>query len=181
MIYGYARISAKTQSSNTQVHQLTEAGCKKIFREVAGGAKADRAQLRRLLAGLGAGDVVMVTRLDRLARSTRDLLNTLAAIAGCKAKFRSLSEAWADTTSEHGSQVLAFFLGMAEFDRGLVGSRTAEGVERARARGVKMGRRPKLTPHQQHEARRRREAGEPLSDIAQSYNVHKATISRLPM
>jgi DNA invertase Pin-like site-specific DNA recombinase len=179
MIFGYARISAKTQSSDTQVHQLTEAGCNKIFREVAGGAKADRAQRRRLLAGLDAGDVVIVTRLDRLAHSTRDLLNTLAAIASRKAGFRSLSEAWADTTSEHGRLVLATFLGMAEFDRRLIASRAAEGVERARARGVKMGRRPKLTPHQQNEARQRREAGELLSDIAQSYNVHKATISRL--
>ena len=81
MKYGYARVSTDGQSVDAQVRQLTKAGCKKVFREVASGAKADRAQLRRLLDQLEAGDVLTVTRLDRLARSTRDLLNTLAAIA----------------------------------------------------------------------------------------------------
>src|SRR5216684_4023630 len=95
MIYGYARISTDGQSEAAQVRQLRAAGAKKVFREVASGAKTDRAQLRRLLAEIGPGDVVTVTRLDRLARPTRDLLNTLAAITGKKAGFRSLADAWA--------------------------------------------------------------------------------------
>ena len=102
MKYGYARVSTDGQSVDAQVRQLTKAGCKKVFRETASGAKTDRSQLRKALDQLDAGDVLMVTRLDRLARSTRDLLNTLAAITDRKAGFRSLSDAWADTTTAHG-------------------------------------------------------------------------------
>src|SRR6266851_7952484 len=106
MIYGYARVSTDGQSVEAQIAALTTAGVEKIFREVASGAKTDRAQLRRMLDQLDVGDVLMVTRLDRLARSTRDLLNTLAAIAGKKAGFRSLGDAWADTTTAHGRLML---------------------------------------------------------------------------
>jgi DNA invertase Pin-like site-specific DNA recombinase len=106
MKYGYARVSTDGQSVDAQVRQLTRAGCKKVFRETASGAKTDRTQLRRALAQLNAGDVLMVTRLDRLARSTRDLLNTLAAIADRQAGFRSLGDAWADTTTAHGRLML---------------------------------------------------------------------------
>jgi DNA invertase Pin-like site-specific DNA recombinase len=120
-----------------------------------------------------------VTRLDRLARSTRDLLNTLAAITERKAGFRSLGDAWADTTTSHGRLMLTVLGGLAEFERDLIRARTAEGRERAKARGVRLGRRPKLTPHQQQEARRRKQSGEPIRDIARSYNVHNSTISRL--
>jgi len=179
MIYGYARASTDGQSVEAQVRQLTKAGCKKVFREVASGAKTDRAQLRRTLAQLVAGDVLMVTRLDRLARSTRDLLNTLAAIADKKAGFRSLGDTWADTTTAHGRLMLTVLGGLAEFERELIRARTGEGRARAVARGVKMGRKPKLTQHQQREAIRRREKGEPMRDIARSYNVSHSTISRL--
>jgi DNA invertase Pin-like site-specific DNA recombinase len=151
-----------------------------VFREVASGAKTDRVQLRKAISALGAGDVLMVTRLDRLARSTRDLLNTLAAIAGKKAGFRSLGDAWADTTTPHGRLMLIVLGGLAEFERELIRARTSEGRERAMARGVKMGRPCKLTPHQQREAIKRRDRdGETLADIARSYNVSAATISRL--
>lgn len=180
MIYGYARVSTDGQSVDAQVRQLTKAGCKKVFREVASGAKTDRSQLRRALDQLEDGHVLMVTRLDRLARSTRDLLNTLAAIAGKKAGFRSLGDTWADTTTAHGRLMLTVLGGLAEFERELIRARTGEGRARAVARGVKMGRKPKLTPHQQKEALRRRESGkETLRDIARSYNVHNSTISRL--
>jgi DNA invertase Pin-like site-specific DNA recombinase len=178
-MYGYARVSTDGQSVDAQVRQLTRAGCKKVFREVACGARTDRAQLHRLLAMIGAGDVVTVTRLDRLARSTRDLLNTLAAIADKKAGFRSLGNTWADTTTPHGRLMLTVLGGLAEFERELIRSRTAEDRERAKARGVKLGRKPKLTPHQQREALKRRDRGETLTDIARSYNVSHTTISRL--
>jgi DNA invertase Pin-like site-specific DNA recombinase len=179
MIYGYARVSTDGQSVDAQVKQLRAAGCEKIFREVASGARTDRAQLRRALDQLDAGDVLMVTRLDRLARSTRDLLNTLAAIAAKQAGFRSLGDAWADTTTAHGRLMLTVLGGLAEFERELIRARTGEGRERAKARGVKMGRKPKLTPHQQREAIRRRDKDEPLREIARSYNVSHSTISRL--
>ena len=152
-----------------------------MFRDVhVSGAKTDRAQLRRVIDALGPGDVLMVTRLDRLARSTRDLLNTLATIADRKAGFRSLGDAWADTTTPHGRLMLIVLGGLAEFERELIRQRTAEGRERAKARGVRLGRKPKLTPHRQREAIKRRDVeGEPIRDIARSYNVHNSTISRL--
>ena len=145
MKYGYARVSTDGQSVDAQVRQLTKAGCKKVFREVASGAKTDRAQLRRLLDQLDAGDVLTVTRLDRLARSTRDLLNTLAAITAKKAGFKSLGDTWADTTTSHGRLMLTVLGGLAEFERDLIRARTGEGRARAVARGQKMGRPPKLT------------------------------------
>lgn len=180
MKYGYARVSTDGQSVAAQVAALTAAGSGKVFREVASGAKTDRAQLRKAIAALDAGDVLIVTRLDRLARSTRDLLNTLAAITGKRAGFRSLGDAWADTTTPHGRLMLAVLGGLAEFERELIRARTSEGRERAKARGVKMGRPLKLTAHQRREAAKRRDRdGETLADIARSYNVSPATISRL--
>ena len=179
MIYGYARVSTDGQSVDAQVRQLTKAGCKKVFREVASGAKTDRAQLRRLLDQLDAGDVLMVTRLDRLARSTRDLLNTLAAITDRKAGFRSLGDTWADTTTAHGRLMLTVLGGLAEFERDLIRARTGEGRARAMARGVKLGRKPKLTPHQQQARRGAPRQGRAVREIARSYNVHNSTISRL--
>jgi DNA invertase Pin-like site-specific DNA recombinase len=182
MKYGYARVSpgGKSESVDAQARQLTKAGCRKVFRDVhASGAKTDRAQLRRVTEALQPGDVLMVTRLDRLARSTRDLLNTLAAVTDRKAGFRSLGDAWADTTTSHGRLVLTVLGGLAEFERELIRARTGEGRERAKARGVKMGRKPKLTPYQQRDAIKQRENGEAVREIARSLNVHHATISRL--
>ena len=180
MKYGYARVSTGGQSVAAQVAALNAAGAGKVFREVASGAKTSRIQLRKAIASLGAGDLLMVTRLDRLARSTRDLLNTLAAITDRKAGFRSLGDAWADTTTAHGRLMLAVLGGLAEFERDLIRARTSEGRERAKARGVRMGRPPKLTPHQRREALRRRNRGtETLADIARCYNVSPGTISRL--
>jgi DNA invertase Pin-like site-specific DNA recombinase len=181
MIYGYARVSTDGQSVAAQIAALQDAGADKVFREVASGAQTDRAQLRKAVATLVAGDVLMVTRLDRLARSSRDLLNTLAAITAKGGGFRSLADAWADTTTPHGRLMLTVLGGLAEFERDLIRARTGEGRERAKARGVKMGRKPKLTPHQQREAVARRERGEALTEIARSYNVSHSTISRLPM
>ena len=133
-----------------------------------------------MIEALEPGDVLMVTRLDRLARSTRDLLNTLAAITERKAGFRSLGDAWADTTTSHGRLERSASGGLAEFERDLIRTRTGEGRERAKARGVKLGRKPKLTVHQRQEAIKRRDVdGEPIRDIARSYNVHNSTISRL--
>ena len=179
MIFGYARVSTDGQSVDAQVRQLRAAGCEKIYRETASRVKTDRSQLRRAIDKLAAGDVLMVTRLDRLARSTRDLLNTLASIAAKGAGFRSVNDAWADTTTAHGRLMLTVLGGLAEFERELIRARTGEGRERAKARGIKMGRKPKLTPHQQREAIKRRDHGEPMRDIARSYNVSHSTISRL--
>ena len=182
MKFGYARVSpgGKSESVDAQARQLTKAGCKKVFRDVhVSGAKTDRAQLRRVIEALEPGDVIMVTRLDRLARSTRDLLNTIAVIADRKAGFRSLGDTWADTTTAHGRLMLTVLGGLAEFEGELIRARTGEGRARAVARGVKLGRKPKLTPHQRKEILRRKENGEAVREIARSYNVHNSTISRL--
>ena len=180
MIRGYARVSTDGQSVDAQVKALRAAGAEKVLRETASGARADRAQLRRALDQLDKGDVLMVTRLDRLARSTRDLLNTLATIADKGAGFRSLGDTWADTTTAHGRLMLTVLGGLAEFERELIRARTSEGRERAKAKGVKMGRKPKLTEHQKREAIRRRDHGdETLAEIGRSYNVSGWTISRL--
>ena len=180
MKYGYARVSTDGQSLDTQVKQLRAARAEKVFRETASGARADRAQLRRVIDELDKGDVLIVTRLDRLARSTRDLLNTLATITAKGAGFRSINDAWADTTTAHGRLMLTVLGGLAEFERELIRARTGEGRERAKAKGVKMGRKPKLTDHQKREAIRRRDHGdETLAEIGRSYNVSGWTISRL--
>jgi len=136
--------------------------------------------LRRVLDQLDKGDVLTVTRLDRLARSTRDLLNTLATITGKGAGFRSLHDTWADTTTAHGRLMLTVLGGLAEFERELIRARTGEGRERAKAKGVTMGRKPKLTGHQKREAIKRRDRdGETLAEIGRSYNVSGWTIGRL--
>ena len=123
--------------------------------------------------------MLLVTRLDRLARSTRDLLNVLDEIARKSAGFRSLNDAWADTTTPHGRLMLTVLGGLAGFERELIRARTGEGRGRAKARRVRNGRRPKLTRHQKQEALARREAGESLTAIARSYDVSHSTISRL--
>jgi DNA invertase Pin-like site-specific DNA recombinase len=180
MIYGYARVSTDGQSLDAQVKQLRAAGAEKVLRETASGAKTDRAQLRRALDQLAKGDVLMVTRLDRLARSTRDLLNTLATITGKGAGFRSLNDTWADTTTAHGRLMLTVLGGLAEFERELIRARTGEGRARAVANGVRLGRKPTLTHHQKQEAIKRvKAAKETQGEIARSYNVSRWTISRL--
>jgi DNA invertase Pin-like site-specific DNA recombinase len=175
----YARGSTDGQTLDAQVDELKGAGATKIFKEKVSSAVRDRLQLARAIEALDDGDVLIVTRLNRLARSTRDLLNTLGTVAEKGAGFRSLKDAWADTTTAHGRPMLTVLGGLAEFERELIRARTADGRERAKARGARMGRKPKLTPHQRREALNRRTAGEPLVDIAKSYAVSHSTISRL--
>jgi DNA invertase Pin-like site-specific DNA recombinase len=177
--YGYARVSTDGQSLESQLTALKAAGAEKVYSEKVSGAKTDRAALARVLASLSAGDVLMVTRLDRLARSTRDLLNVLATVSERGAGFRSLTDPWADTTTPHGRLMLTVLGGLAEFERSLILARTGEGRSRAMARGVKFGRKQKLTPHQIAEAKARREAGEALTEIGRLFNVSHSTISRL--
>jgi DNA invertase Pin-like site-specific DNA recombinase len=178
-VLGYARVSTDGQTLEGQQAALRSAGAERIFSEKISGTVTDRKALARAIAALGAGDVLLVTRLDRLARSTRDLLNTLAAISERGAAFRSLADAWADTTTPHGKLMITVLGGLAEFERSLILARTGDGRQRAQARGVKFGRKPKLTQHQIAEAMARRQAGEALTDIARSFAVSHSTISRL--
>src|SRR5271168_3242020 len=180
-LVGYARVSTYGQTLDTQLEQLRKAGCssRNIYREKVTGARADRRELNRMLGKLGPGDVVTVTRIDRLARSTFDLFAIVKRIVDAKAQFRSLAEPWADTGTRTGGLMLAVLGGLADVERDLIRTRTAEGRSRATARGQHMGRPPALTPQQQAEARQRRAEGATLKELARSYNVGRATISRL--
>jgi DNA invertase Pin-like site-specific DNA recombinase len=178
-VFGYARVSSQDQDLSAQEAELRAAGAVKVYREKVSGAKANRAELLKVVNKLEPGDVLLVTRLDRLARSTRDLLNLLATISERGASFRSLRDTWADTTNAHGRLIITVLAGLAEFERELIRSRCGEGMARAKERGVRFGRPRKMTPHQRQEARARLEAGETQSDIARSYNVDATTIGRM--
>jgi DNA invertase Pin-like site-specific DNA recombinase len=179
MIYGYSRVSTDAQSVEHQNTALMAAQVSRIFSEKMSGARADRPQLQRLLKALGKDDIVIVTRLDRVARNTRDLLNILDSISKSGATFKSLADSWADTTTPHGRLMLTILGGLAEFERELIKARTSEGRKVAKERGVKFGPKFKLTAHQRQEALARRNAGESLMAIARSYNCSYMTISRL--
>jgi DNA invertase Pin-like site-specific DNA recombinase len=178
-LFGYARVSTRDQDLAAQDAELMAAGCAKVFKEKISGAKTDRPELVKAIGRLEPGDVLVVTRLDRLARSTRDLLNVIAAITERGAGFKSLKDAWADTTSAHGRLMLTVLGGLAEFERELIRARTGEGRKRAKERGVRFGRPRKMTPHQRQEALQRLAAGETQADVARTYNVDATTIGRL--
>ena len=177
--YGYARVSTNGQDLAAQEAELMAAGCAKVFKEKVSGAKTDRAELAELLHKIESGDVLVVTRLDRLARSTRDLLNVIAALTERGAGFKSLKDTWADTTSPHGRLMLTVLGGLAEFERELIRARTGEGRKRAKASGVKFGRPASLTADQRQEAIQKLAQGEAQADVARTFSVSQATISRL--
>jgi len=178
-VYGYARVSSRDQSLEAQIAELQAAGCGNIYREKASGLKTDRPALAKLIRRLEDGDVLVVVRLDRLARSTRDLLNILDEVGKRSAGFRALRDAWADTTTPHGRLMLTVLGGLAEFERSLIAARTDDGRKRAKARGVKFGRPQKLTAHQRQEVLEKLAKGAVQADLARSYGVGQATISRL--
>ena len=165
-LFGYARVSTRDQDLAAQDAELMAAGCAKVFKEKISGAKAERPELVKAIGRLEPG-------------STRDLLNVIAAIADRGAGFKSLKDAWADTTSAHGRLMVTVLGGLAEFERELIRARTGEGRKRAKERGVRFGRPRKMTPHQRQEALQRLAAGETQADVARTYNVDATTIGRL--
>jgi len=176
---GYGRVSTGGQDLAGQIAELRSAGCTKIYKEKASGAKSDRPELAKLLRTIEQGDILIVSRLDRLARSTLDLLNTIDRITNAGAAFKSLHDQWADTTTPHGRLMLVVLGGLAEFERELIRARTSEGRKRAKDRGVKFGRPLKLTIHQRREALQRLSNGETQADIARTFAVDATTIGRL--
>ena len=178
MKLGYARVSTTDQDLAIQRGRLHEAGCEKLFEEKISGARRKRPELERLLGELRTNDVVVITRLDRLARSTSELLRIAETIEEKCAGLQSIAEPWADTTTPAGRMVLTVFAGIAEFERSLIATRTEEGRRAAQARGVPFGRPPKLRPDQRTLARQLIEEGKSVSDVARTFNVHVATIYR---
>jgi len=178
MLIGYARVSTDDQNFALQRAALRAAGCRRLYEEKASGAKRDRPELDRLLGQLRDDDVVVITRLDRLARSTRDLLAVAEQIQDAKAGLRSLAEPWADTTSPAGRTVLTVFAGIAEFERALIHQRTSAGRVAARQRGVRFGRTPKLGPEQLAFARRLVDEGRPVREVAGVLKCHRTTLYR---
>lgn len=178
MLIGYARVSTDDQDLTQQRAALQANGCLRIYEKKVSGAKRDRPQLARLIDQLRADDVVIVTRLDRLARSTRDLLDIAERLQDAGAGLRSLAEPWADTTSPAGRMVLTVFAGIAEFERALISERTSTGRVAARARGVRFGRPPKLTADQVALAQRLVDEGRSPTEAARILNVHASTLYR---
>jgi DNA invertase Pin-like site-specific DNA recombinase len=179
MKIGYARVSTLEQNLDLQLQALKKAGCRRIFQEKISAGTRNRPEFQRMLDQIRAGDTIVVWKLDRLARSTRDLLETMETIQQAGGKFQSLSEPWADTTTHAGKMIMTIFAGIAEFERGLIRERTSAGREAARKRGVRFGRPRKLTPEQENLARRLVSEGKAVRELAVAFKVHAATIYRL--
>ena len=181
MKIGYARVSTTDQNLDLQLTALKEAGCGRIYQEKISGAKRDRPELQRLLDQLRPDDIIVVWKLDRLARSTQNLLELVDHIKNAEASFCSLSEPWADTTSPSGKMIMTVFAGIAEFERDLIRERTGAGRDAAKKRGVRFGRPEKMNDEQKLLAKRLLQEDKSVSEIAKTFNVHKATIYRLQM
>ena len=179
MKIGYARVSTIEQNLDSQLQALKKASCQKIYREKISGAIRQRPEFQRMLDQIRGGDVIVVWKLDRLARSTRALLETIETIQEAGAKFQSISEPWADTTTHAGKMIMTVFAGIAEFERDLIRERTGAGREAAKKRGVQFGRPRKLNPEQTQLVRRLLDEGKSVRDLAETFDVHIATIYRL--
>ncbi len=179
MNIGYARVSTSDQNLDLQLEALKKNDCQRIFQEKASGSHRRRPELERLLDQLRSGDTLVVWKLDRLARSTRDLLEIAETIRTLGASFRSLSEPWADTTSHAGKMIMTIFAGIAEFERDLIRERTSAGRSAAQERGVRFGRPPKLNEEQLTLAHRLLQEGKAVRDVARAFKVHRTTIYRM--
>jgi DNA invertase Pin-like site-specific DNA recombinase len=176
---GYARVSSLAQDYQGQVDALKAAGCEKIYSEkVSGKSTDDRRQFKRLMTDLLPGDVVVVCKLDRLARSSRDLHNILHDLGEKGCGFTSLGENWCDTSTDIGKLLMTIMGGIAEFERGLIRKRCEEGIVRAKAKGVTFGRKRKLDAEMIRVAAERYAKGETMAELAYVYGVSEPTIWR---
>jgi DNA invertase Pin-like site-specific DNA recombinase len=179
MRYGYARVSSSTQDYQGQVDALKAEGCERIFSEKASAKSTNgRREFERLIRALNPGDTVVVTKLDRLARSSRDLHNILHQLKDISCGFVSLGESWCDTTTDVGRLMLTIMGGIAEFERGLIRKRCEEGIERAKAKGTRFGRPNALDASQKRKIAERYAEGETMAELAREYECGEATIWR---
>lgn len=176
---GYARVSSKGQDYTAQVEALRAAGCERIFSEKASAKNTEgRREFLKLLKVLLPGDAVLVTKLDRLARSSRDLHNVVHELDGLSVGFVSLGESWCNTTTDAGRLVLTIMGGIAEFERGLIRKRTEEGIERAKKQGKKFGRPERLDSGQKRVIAARYSQGATIPELAEEHEVGVGTIWR---
>lgn len=178
MKIGYARVSTREQSLDIQLKALQRAGCKLIYQEKVSGVGRSRPEFAKMLQQIRKDDVLIIWRLDRLARSTKTLLETVETLQECGASFKSLQEPWADTTSASGKLVMTFFAGLSEFERDLIRDRTDVGRKAALQRGVKFGRPIKMTQEQLKQARKLLKQGESIRYVADIFGVHFTTLYR---
>lgn len=176
---GYARVSTIGQTLEHQVKTLKEYGCHRIYCEKASGADTNRLELRKLIENLREGQSIVVTRIDRLARSTFDLFAIVKSITDKKAQFYSLAEPWTDTSTSTGRLMLAVLGGLADVERDLIRTRTSEGRARAIAQGKKMGRPRRITDIQRIEIIQKLKNGETLEKIAKTFGINSGTVSRI--
>lgn len=179
MLIGYARVSTADQKLDAQLDALTSAGCQVIYREKLSGKSTDRPELQRLLTQIRPSEVMVVTALDRLARSAVDLLTLVRQLRERGAHIRSLREPWCDTATPMGEFLVTILAGVAQLERGLIHERAEAGRKAAKARGVRFGPKPKLSAFQQGEARRMLSEGKSCREVAAFFGVSHSTISRL--
>ena len=179
MKIGYARVSTEEQNLDMQLTTLKQVGCNRIYKDKASGAGRQRPEFNHMLEQLREGDVIIVWKLDRLARSTKILLETIDRVIEAGARFQSLSEPWADTTSPGGKMVMTVFAGIAEFERDLIRERTSAGRQAAIKRGVRFGRPHALTVEQKKLALRLIREGKSVKQVADTFGVHFTTVYRL--
>ncbi|MEZ8929744.1 MULTISPECIES: recombinase family protein [Vibrio] len=178
MIIGYARVSTTDQNCDYQMDELTKVGCEKIFVEKASAKTKDRPELNRLLDTLRQGDIIVVCKLDRLGRSLKDLITLLDIFKTIGVQFKSLSEN-IDTTTSTGKLVFNIIGAIAEFERDIIIERTNAGLEAARARGRKGGRKQKLTDKQIKLAKSMlQDPSVQKSDVAKHFNISRPTLNR---
>ena len=178
IIIGYARVSTVDQNLDRQLDALTENGVEKIFEEKATGKKSDRPELMRMIDQLRDGDVVIISELTRLSRSTKDLFAIVEQIQARGANIRSLKETWLDTTTPHGKLMFTIFAGLSQFEADLIAQRTKEGLAAARARG-RLGGRPKVDSSSIDKAiKLYRSEQYTLREIEEMTRVKKSTLYR---
>jgi DNA invertase Pin-like site-specific DNA recombinase len=179
MKYAYARVSSDTQDYTAQVEALKAAGCERIYSEKASGkSRNGRPELAKLMKALLPGDVVTVSKLDRVARSARDLLNIIHELRERDCGFVSLGDSWCDTTNEMGRFMLTVMSGISELERDLIRKRCQAGIERAKAKGTKFGRPSTLDASQRRKIAERYAKGETMAELARDYECGEATIWR---
>jgi DNA invertase Pin-like site-specific DNA recombinase len=177
--YGYARVSSKMQDHTAQIEALKAAGCDKVYSEKRSGKDIEgRPEFVKLMKALQPGDVIVVCKLDRLARSSRDLANIVHDIGEAGAGFVSLGDSWCDTTSSVGRLVFTIMSGMVQFERELIRARCDAGIERAKQKGVQFGRPARLSASEKRKIAERHAAGETIPALAAEYEVGLATIHR---